>query len=198
MKQGSIITLPSPLEGEVGNAPALPGGGHARHRIRARPSPTVPSPARAEGFKAGLLSEIACASIGACDHRARANFGNHRRRRKRGCGGDCDRSISMAFASAASSPSALTSSISFVPRRVSSSRSMADSTPRARKTIHAQIGLKRGDIASCASGTTTCSRIPKGHSSQYSKRFALDPPPYPPPQGGRALAMPFLSHAQAH
>ncbi len=143
---------PSPLEGEVGNAAALPGGGWRRERRGG----IIPSwPRRLQDGCVRLQPTRRCA------------FG-------RGYGGN----NSTVHGFGASSRLALMLRTFSVPRPASSSKSTEGSTPKTKSaTRRARAGSKRAVIESCASGIMTCSPIRMGWFLPFATRWTSNPPP---------------------
>ena len=142
---------PSPLEGEVGSASALPGG----------------------GWPHALLH----ASIAAWHRRWHADSAQLRPMLKSGCGLACAESSLKGFASGASTRWALTSSTSSVRTRSWLSKSMADSMRRVQAMLLARAGSKHAAIVWSASGTTTCWPTLRVSCWRFLAGFAPDPPP---------------------
>ena len=148
----AFSTTPSPLEGEAGNAPALPGGGWCRERRGV----IIPSwPRRLQDGCVRLRPTL-----------------------KYAYGPGCGENNSKGHGFAASNRLALMSRTFSVPRPTSSSKSTEGSTPKTKSAMRsARAGSKGAVIESCASGTMTCSPIRTGWFLPSATRWTSTPPP---------------------
>ena len=165
----------SPLEGEDGNASALPGGGCGGTipPTRLKPSASIfppPHGGRDWSFKWHPHAPAVCGAI--------------RPKRKSQSGSISAINSSTDSAFAANSRLGRTSWISFARKQASSSKSTADNIHQSA-TTSGHVGLKNAVIASCGSGTTTSLEIPKGFGRRSPSYCESTPHPNPPPQGGR-------------
>ncbi len=147
---------------------------------------TFPSPLEGEGRGGGWPLARRRATISSWSRRVQDNSAALPPTRKFGCGRAYESANLGVSASAASSRSDLTLSTSFAPMPDSSSKSMVDSTRiENAKTRCVHAGLKNEAIESFAFGTTTSWETRMALYTPSWKRLALNPPPCPPPQGGR-------------
>jgi hypothetical protein len=154
--------------------PTLPLKGGGRKNIRRLPPPPLRGRVGVGGAGDGRIES----------HRStRGTCARIQPKRRSACGSIFATSNSVT-AFAASSQSVRTSSISFVRRSASSSKSTAASI-RRKRTTNARIGLRNAVIASSDFGTTMCWAIPTESGRPCRRYCGSTPHPNPPPQGGR-------------